>query len=481
MSKSFSAPAALLLSFACGPTPPTIDMQRPVVTVDPPAALDSIPQVARLEVQSLTLPPAALALFSGELSDHYVGELRDGKVPASLREREVTGVAWFDAKANRTIFAPSRPLELGELYTLAVLGSRPLSTLSVDDEAGAPYAARVWPPREWPKGGGRWVFCGDFPDVPRGVAAQFDPGGIAALADPGADSKGTTGAGCLRVEPESSPAAGIVVPPPRLAGIALDPAPVDFAITSPAPNRPCAEDEVALGAACARVLDDRAVLGVSVDPVLLALDVAGSSILRAILPRAPVVVTGLIPGRRLSLRGTSTDLGGRETAFSVEVTTAGAMPHVVLNEVLANPIGSEPAQEWLEIVNDGAVAVDLTGFTLDLSDGVLELPRASLRPGAFALVVGEGYEFGDGRDVPPAPGTLILRVPRLGLSNSGEALSLRAPDQAVVSVFPPVPPPGAGVSVGRRAPSLPDTDPKSFGAHTARGASPGWENDIVTP
>jgi hypothetical protein len=287
--------------------------------------------------------------------------------------------------------------------------------------------------------------------------------------------------GCMRVEPESNPGAGIGVPPPRLSGVALDPAPVDFAIASPAPLPPCADAEVALGAACARVFDDRAVLRAAVEPVLLALDVEGRTLLRALLPGSPVVVTGLPPGQRLSMRGTSADLGGRETAFSVEVTTAHPVPHVVLNEVLANPIGPEPAQEWIELVNDGAVAVDLDGFTLDLSDGVLGLPRASLPPGAFALIVGESYEFEDGRDVPAAPGTLVLRLPRLGLSNSGEALALRAPGQVLMSRFPPVPPPGAGVSVGRRAPSSPDADPKSFGAHASHGASPGWENDIIAP
>ena len=29
------------------------------------------------------------------------------------------------------------------------------------------------------------------------------------------------------------------------------------------------------------------------------------------------------------------------------------MPHVVINEVLANPVGGEPAQEWVELYNDG--------------------------------------------------------------------------------------------------------------------------------
>jgi hypothetical protein len=480
MSKFLAAPAVLAVAFACGPSPPTIDVQRPVVTVDPPAPLDSIPSVARLEVRGLTLPPAALALFSEELSDYYASELKNGKVPTSLRERQIAGEAWFDAGTDRTTFAPSSALVRGGLYTLAVLGSRPLATLRVDDDAGAPFAARVWPPHQWPRGGGRWVFCGDVHDVPHDVEARFDPGGISARGNPGVDSAGTMDIGCLRVEPESNPGTGVGVPPTRLAGVALDPASVDFAV-GPAPaTEPCADAETALGAACARVLDDRALLRVAAEPALLALDIEGRATLRVLLPGAPVVVAGLASSAHLSVRGTSTDLAGTETAFSVELVTAPAMPHLVLNEVLANPIGSEPAQEWIEIVNDGSAAVDLGGFILELSDGAFELPRATLPPQAFALVVAENYEPADGRDVPPAPGTRILRLPRLGLSNSGETLTLRGPDGSVMSRFPPVPPPSAGVSIGRREPSLPDAA-KSFGPHAPPGASPGWQNDIGAP
>jgi hypothetical protein len=481
MFKSLAAPASLAMSLACGPTPPVIDIPKPIVAVDPPAALDAVPPVVRLAVQGLALPPAALALFSGELSDYYEGELRNGKVPASLRERQVLGEAWFDSAANRAVFAPSTALVDGESYTLAVLGGRPITIFDVQADAGAPYATRVWPPHEWPKGGGRWVFCGDFDEGPRGVAARFDPGGIPALANPGVDSAGTMDAGCIRVEPESNPGVGFAVPPPRLSGIALDPASVELAIGSPARGQPCADGEVALGDACARVLDDRAILRAAAEPVLLALDVEGRATLQSLLPGAPVVITGLTSNARLVVRGTTTDLGGHENPFSVDLVTVPTMAHVVLNEVLANPMGAEPAQEWVELVNDGAAAVDLAGFSLELSDGAVELPRASLPPGAFALVVSDSYDFADGRDVPPAPGTLILRLARLGLSNSGETLELKGPNRAVMSRFPALPPPGAGVSVGRRAPALPDSDAKSFGPHAARGASPGWRNDISAP
>src|SRR5262249_60547990 len=116
---------------------------------------------------------------------------------------------------------------------------------------------------------------------------------------------------------------------------------------------------------------------------------------------------GQPPDPRTPMRGTPTSLAGVETPFSIEVLTGKAGPHVILNEVLANPLGAEPAEEWVEVVNDGTAPVDLTGFSLELSEGPTLLPAATLKPGPFALVVAGTFETNDGRHVPPAASTLI--------------------------------------------------------------------------
>src|SRR5262245_25636953 len=166
--------SAMVLAVACGPSPPAVDVEKPVVSVDPPAPLDAVPRVARLEVRGFSLPPAALALFRGELSDYYAGELRNGKVPVSLHGREVTATAWLDPEDGRTRLAPSEALVLRESYTLAVLGGRPLGAVRVADAEDVPYATRVWPPHDWPLGGGRWVFCGERTEMPLDLATRFD-------------------------------------------------------------------------------------------------------------------------------------------------------------------------------------------------------------------------------------------------------------------------------------------------------------------
>jgi hypothetical protein len=153
----------------------------------------------------------------------------------------------------------------------------------------------------------------------------------------------------------------------------------------------------------------------------------------------------------------------------------------VLNEVLANPSGQEPDQEWVEIVNGGSSHFDLAGYILEDSGGEVTLPSAELAPGEHALIVSESYDSASEVDVPPGEGTRLVRVPRLaqsGLSNSGEALRLRSPSGEVVSRFPATPPPKPGVSVARRDPSTLDDDLRGFGYHAGPGQSPGEPNTL---
>ena len=465
----------------CGPSPPAPDVAVPSVTLEPAAPLEQTPPVVRIVVDGFELPPQALALFRGALSDYFVGELKNGKVPPSLRERQVAAVAWRDEPADRTVLAPSTALVADETYTLGVLGARPLATLHVARLEGAAYAARLWPPHEWARGGGRWVFCAAVEIDPGGATVAFDPGGIEASAYPGVDSLAALRDTCVRFEPEFQPGSGVGIPPPRFSTVALDPAPVDF--TSEPPESPlgCAAGAVALGGACADVLDDRAVIDTRSAPVLLSMELGGHAEVRALLPGKPLVLRGLPVNDRTTVRGTATDLAGREAAFGVDFVTSAALPHVVVNEVLANPIGPEPAEEWIELTNDGTTDVDLARYTLDHSTGTEELPSFVLAPGKFALLVSRAYESQDGKDVPPAPGTPILRLARLGLSNAGEALVLRAADGTVLSRFPAIVSPEQGVSVARRTPWSLDANPESFVLHAGKGASPGWENDIDTP
>jgi hypothetical protein len=163
------------------------------------------------------------------------------------------------------------------------------------------------------------------------------------------------------------------------------------------------------------------------------------------------------------------------------VRSAAPNPHVVVSEVYANPRGAEPAQEWIELFDDATVGVDLSGWQLEVNGTASTLPEGtSLAEGAYALVVAAAFADDDGVDPAPAPGTLVVRVPKLGrsgLSNDGAFVALRDAQGGVVSRFPAVPRPREGVSVVRVAPEAPDDAPASFALDANGSATPGAPND----
>ncbi|HVW23985.1 MAG TPA: lamin tail domain-containing protein [Polyangiaceae bacterium] len=404
------------------------------------------------------------------------------------------------------MFAPAQRLFSGETYSVGVLGYGILGSFVVRVQS-VDYAVRMWPPSFAPDGGKRWVFCGTGPLPPPGEFVYLEPASVTSIVAAGADSFKTSSDRCFRLEAMddartavadasrgdeggalASQAASdrIAVPPPLLDGIALDPSPVvmDAPETADASDVHCDDGTVALGPGCARVLDDRVIVRNGASPLLWVLSGPTTAVVVAARPGEELALGGLTPGARVSLRGTATDLAGDERVFSAVVTMLPPEPHLVLNEVLANPNGADRTSEWVELVNDGTTAVETGGWSLEDSTRGSPLPRGTLAPGAYALVVPEEYDPSSDADVPPAEGTLILRVHELGgggLSNQGEALRLRDPNGAVVSQFPALAATKAGVSMARRAPASADDDATAFGASAPPGASPGAPNVLADP
>ncbi len=162
-----------------------------------------------------------------------------------------------------------------------------------------------------------------------------------------------------------------------------------------------------------------------------------------------VPLGSLPPSAEASVVVSATDLAGNLGAsapFTFE--TPPALPPIAITEVLANPAGPEPQQEYVELRNLGQADVTLGGLRLQDSKGGDDLPAETLGAGAYALVVTASYDPEEGSDPPPRAGTLLVRVDtRLGsdgLSNSGEPVELVQGD-AVVSSY------GGWVSVSSSA------------------------------
>jgi Lamin Tail Domain len=148
---------------------------------------------------------------------------------------------------------------------------------------------------------------------------------------------------------------------------------------------------------------------------------------------------GLPPTTPATVTVDATDLAGNTAVSSpFAFTTPVALPPLAITEVLANPKGPEPQQEYVELRNLGDADVSLGGLRLEDSKGGDDLPAETLAAGGYALVVTSTYDPEEGSDPPPRAGTLLVRVDtRLGsdgLSNSGEAVQLVEGD-AVVSSY----------------------------------------------
>jgi hypothetical protein len=310
------------------------------------------------------------------------------------------------------------------------------------------------------------------------TALVLAPGNVRAALEVGADSAGTAADRCVRLALAPAPDGTVVLPPPALDDVAFDPSPVVLA-GSPSAMTPaaCRDVESALGPGCVQVMDDRAVVR-SGGAALWTISLPGTAVVRSAARGARFVVRGLSPSSTVPVQGTATDLGGHEAPIDASWHTLPVAPHVVINEVLANPRGAESASEWIELENDGLAPVELEGWTLADSGGAVTLPHAELAPGTFALLVARNYSPG-GEDVRPLPETLLIRLERLGhdgLSNAGEGLELRTPDGFVESAFPAVPASRAGVSIARMHPDSLDEDRSAFAPSPAGDATPGGPN-----
>lgn len=102
---------------------------------------------------------------------------------------------------------------------------------------------------------------------------------------------------------------------------------------------------------------------------------------------------------------------------------SGLITAVRINEIMANPAGSDSQREWVEIVNAGAAAVDLTGWTLGDKTKARHVFDGLVLGADEAVVVG-----GSGVEAP----NLDLASGSLSLTNSSDSVVLSDAEGNVV-------------------------------------------------
>ena len=218
----------------------------------------------------------------------------------------------------------------------------------------------------------------------------------------------------------------------------------------------------------------------------LVIDVNGAE---HVIPAGSGVTQFLVASNVIALGATGTvrvfaraaDLAGNVAESpAVEWVVPASMPPVAVTEIRANPVGPEPAQEFVEVKNLGDAPIDLGGFAIEDAKGKDVLPAFVLAPGAYALIVPSGFDASNSEDTVPAASTPLVRIDARigsdGLSNSGETVRLRTSDGMLVSSYSAAIAVSAAAWAGKSIHRIPEVACDQAATWTQRPlpSTPGW-------
>jgi endonuclease/exonuclease/phosphatase family metal-dependent hydrolase len=110
-----------------------------------------------------------------------------------------------------------------------------------------------------------------------------------------------------------------------------------------------------------------------------------------------------------------------DAAFTI-TTSGGGTASVIVNEVMVNEPGSDVTGEFVEVVNVGTGSADLSGWTVSDSASV----RHTFPSGTTLAAGGVVVVFGGSAGIPSGtPGAVVASTGTLGLSNSGDTVTLK--------------------------------------------------------
>lgn len=451
------------------------------LSVEPEAPLENVSPVVALVIRSRNgaPEPSDLILIEGEISAASLQRYREQETTETLAERLIPSRVEPAPKA--LILRPQQLLLTGQLYSV-IAREGVIARFVVGADFGVGYLTRVWPPRDSSQATAQTIYCGDSAPRQPTTAALF-PGEVTAEILPGLDRRGFATGYCVRVVPQvSSDSLLQLQPPPRVLGYALEPSAFRPGVArDQLASRSCSGSEISVGPGCLEVDNGRAVVRGPASPTFWAVSSAlGWRSL--VVPENSSFAFPLSNGEgSLAVQVTVFDLSGRSMESSIDIAGVPATGRVIVNEVMSNPSGPEPAEEWIELFNSGEGATEMVGWKLCDEGSQIELPPMRLESRAFVLLVRSDYVGGVANDVPPASGTALVRLAQLGKSgllNSGESLRLVDALGRVSSTFPAVPSSRDGVSVARRDPFTLDDDKSGFVPHAFPGSSPGEPNSV---
>lgn len=431
------------------------------------------PRIGSLELRGISgLEAEDVWLVQGKLNQKALAGVFARNPAESVVKRRVP--AFVRVFEEEILVRPTVRLEAAELYSVVALGTGLLTVVETRGEQGRILSrlGSAGLPRN-----GVATYCVMERGVPLEGALEEPLESEDCDAPLGGRIRVHRGVGTQRIFSDSCVQFELMggeedyfLPPRKVFGVELDPAPI--ALTSP---ESAALSTFACGEESCLVVRG-SVLESVVSPDLSFLEArAPGRVLRAFAQNAPLRLGPLEPDLNYA---TALVFDWAGTIFEVSsVQSAGPGAAVfVLNEVLANPSGPEPQQEWVEILNAGNVAASLSGYRLKDSGGETVLPDVFLSPGEFGVVVRADWSADPRVDaVPVATAVRIVvdQIGRGGLRNDGEMLELLDPDGRLVSLVPAIAT-KPGKSVARIDPLAPDL-PESFSLEEPTPGSPNQE------
>jgi hypothetical protein len=151
---------------------------------------------------------------------------------------------------------------------------------------------------------------------------------------------------------------------------------------------------------------------------------------------------------------------------------------VVFNEIMYHPTGSDAAAEWIELHNQMAVDMDLSGWYLDggvefrFADGTI------ISGGGYLVVAASPSELEASAGLSGVPGPFSGR-----LANEGELLQLRNNNDRIMDEIEygddapwPVGPDGSGASLAKTDPNSATMQPENWATSPSVGGTTGAPN-----
>jgi hypothetical protein len=197
-----------------------------------------------------------------------------------------------------------------------------------------------------------------------------------------------------------------------------------------------------------------------------------------------VAIEGLTVGVTYRAIVSAEDDVGNVAAATLTFVTE-PLPKLAINEAMVDPDGTENEGEYVELVNFGAVDLDVSGWRLEVSGNSVctaTLPSPTvLGPGAFLLVVGGAFSpatYGLADDVPMAKsgGSNICGS---GLLNDGVQLRVVDASGRPISSMGKHVRPIAGRSIERTSPEALDVAASFCVSRSDVGPTPGRQNGVA--